>query len=86
VTLVLKNGDELAGIVKSEDANGLVLNVAEDGSTQKIAKDQIAKRQRGSSAMPDGLAAMLSKQDLRDLVEFLAGLKEEKAKPKARGI
>jgi cytochrome c553 len=57
------------------------LNVTEDGTTQKIPKDQIAKRQRGLSAMPEGLANMLSKQDLRDLIEFLAGLKE--GKPKA---
>ena len=28
--------------------------------------------------MPEGLIKTLSKQDLRDLVEFLASLKEEK--------
>ena len=76
VTLVLKNGNELAGMVKSETAKELVLNLAEDGSTQKIPKEQIAKRQRGLSAMPEGLAQMLSKQDLRDLIEFLASLKQ----------
>jgi quinoprotein glucose dehydrogenase len=76
VTLVLKNGDTLAGTVKSENERELVLNVAEDGSIQKIAKDQIEKRERGLSAMPEGLAKLLSKQDLRDLVEFLASLKQ----------
>ena len=76
VMLVLKNGDELAGAVKGETAKELVLNLAEDGSTQKISKEQIAKRQRGLSAMPEGLAQMLSKQDLRDLIEFLASLKQ----------
>jgi quinoprotein glucose dehydrogenase len=74
VTLVLKNGDELAGTVKSENADELILNSAEDGTTQKISKNQIAKRQRGLSAMPEGLVNMLSKPDLRDLIEFLASL------------
>ena len=75
VTLEMKNGDTLAGTVKSEDAEELVLNLAEDGSIQRVFKNQIEKRQRGLSAMPEGLANMLSKEDLRDVIEFLAELK-----------
>lgn len=75
VTLVMKNGSTRAGMVKSENARELTLSSAEDGTVEKISKDQIQTRQRGLSAMPEGLAQMISKQDLRDVVEFLAGLK-----------
>jgi quinoprotein glucose dehydrogenase len=75
VTLVMKDGSTRAGMVKSENARELTLSSAEDGTFGKISKEQIQTRQRGLSAMPEGLAQMMSKQDLRDMVEFLAGLK-----------
>jgi quinoprotein glucose dehydrogenase len=70
----IKEGTAYAGIVKSEDNKNLVLNSPEDGIVT-IAKDKIEKRDRGISAMPEGIAAVLSKQDLRDLVEYLSSLK-----------
>ena len=39
----------------------------------KVEKANVKKRQGGLSAMPDDISKTLSKQDLRDLVEFLAG-------------
>ena len=41
-------------------------------------KNQIDERQAGKSAMPEDVIKHLSKSELRDLVEFLAGLKEMK--------
>ena len=73
VTIVTKDGATVAGTVKSENENEVVLNSPEDGVV-KIAKEQIKLRQRGLSAMPEGLAKMLSKEDLRNLIEYLAGL------------
>jgi quinoprotein glucose dehydrogenase len=74
VVATLKNGTAYAGIVKSENDTELVLNSPEDGLLTLKKKD-IQSRERGLSAMPDGLQNALSKKDLQDLVEFLANLK-----------
>jgi quinoprotein glucose dehydrogenase len=74
IVVTLKDGNVAAGLVKSEDANELILNSPEDGIV-KIPKEQIAKRERGLSSMPEGLGKMLTKFELRDLVEYLATLK-----------
>ncbi|MGI8965365.1 MAG: c-type cytochrome, partial [Limisphaerales bacterium] len=74
VLVVLKDGTSYAGTLKSETDNELVLNSPEDGIV-KVVKKEICKREKGLSGMPPELAQVLSKRDLRDLVEFLAGLK-----------
>lgn len=40
-----------------------------------VAKEEIDERQSGKSPMPEDVMKALSKRELRDLVEFLAGLK-----------
>jgi quinoprotein glucose dehydrogenase len=74
VLIRLKNGDVKAGILKSETADELTINSSEEGvfSLEKVKKNDIASRQRGLSAMPEGFDKTLSKKDIRDLVEFLA--------------
>ena len=72
--VTLKNGMAYAGVVKSEDDKELVLNSPEDGLV-KLKKSDIQSREKGLSAMPEGMGSLLSKQDLRNLVEFLASLK-----------
>jgi quinoprotein glucose dehydrogenase len=74
VLVTLKNGQVYAGILKSEDANELVINSPEDGIL-KVKKVEIESRQKGLSPMPEGIGTILSKQDIRNLVEFLATLK-----------
>jgi quinoprotein glucose dehydrogenase len=74
VLVTLKNGMAYAGVLKSENDNELVLNSPEDGLL-KLKKADIASRVRGLSAMPEGLNNILTKRDLRDLVEFLVNLK-----------
>jgi quinoprotein glucose dehydrogenase len=74
VVLTLVNGKSVTGIVKAEDDKELRLMTAE-GQVVTVAKGQIDERQAGKSAMPEDLVQKLSKRDLRDLVEFLAGLK-----------
>lgn len=73
VIIRLKNGISYAGTLKSETDSELVLNSPEDGVV-KIQKSKIETRARGGSGMPGGLPQLLSKRDLRDLVEFLATL------------
>jgi quinoprotein glucose dehydrogenase len=69
-----RDGTSFAGIVKSENDSELVLNSPEDGIVT-IKKTEITARERGISSMPEGMAALLSRRDLRDLVEYLANRK-----------
>jgi quinoprotein glucose dehydrogenase len=69
------------GIVAKEDDKEIVLRNPESGELTTVAKDDIAKRERGPSVMPEGLHRALSKRELRDLVEWLASLKTEAKGP-----
>jgi quinoprotein glucose dehydrogenase len=70
----LKNGTAYAGIVKSQTDTELVLISPEDGEV-KLKKSDIASRDTGLSGMPEGFGQMLSRQELRDVIEFLGTLK-----------
>ncbi|MBL8795458.1 MAG: HEAT repeat domain-containing protein, partial [Planctomycetia bacterium] len=72
--LGLKNGQIVTGIVKTETGQEIQLMTAE-GKLVQVAKDQIDERQTGKSPMPEDILKSLTKRELRDLVEFLAGLK-----------
>jgi putative membrane-bound dehydrogenase-like protein len=68
---VLKNGEELYGLIASETAPSIVLKSA-DGSRHTILRQDIASlRSTNLSVMPDGLENGLSKQDMADLISFL---------------
>jgi quinoprotein glucose dehydrogenase len=71
VLLTLSNGETRAGIVKKEDARQLTIWAGEDGLVS-VQKSTIQSRQVGLSPMPEDLTGILSKRDIRDLVEFLA--------------
>jgi quinoprotein glucose dehydrogenase len=73
IILLLKNGTGCAGLLKRESETELVVLTAED-SLMTIQKSDIQIRQRGMSPMPEGLGQLLSRQELGDLVEFMAGL------------
>jgi quinoprotein glucose dehydrogenase len=72
--VTLKNGVSYAGVIKSDTADTLELNSPEDGLLQ-LKKSEIQAREKGLSGMPEGLVDQLSRQDLRNLIEFLASLK-----------
>ena len=72
--VVLKDGRSFAGVTKPGGPDELVINSPEDG-VLKFKKADVAKTQKGLSAMPDTMVQVLSKRDLRDLVEFLGSLK-----------
>ena len=71
---MLKGGASHSGLVKAESATELVLDSPEDGKLT-LKKADIEKRIRGLSAMPEGMDKLMTRRELRDLVEFLAGLK-----------
>lgn len=74
VLITLRDGRDLSGIVRAEDANRLFLAGTEEGEI-RIEKSTILRRARGLSAMPEGLGNLLSRRELRDIVEFLASLR-----------
>jgi hypothetical protein len=53
-----------------------VLITPEDGPVT-VAKTDIVRRYIGVSPMPEGIWQSLSKQELRDVIEFVASLKEK---------
>jgi quinoprotein glucose dehydrogenase len=75
VELVLTTGQVRSGILKSEDDRQVRLMTAE-GTLITVAKSRIDQRRSGKSAMPEDLTKHLTRKEMRDLVEFLAGLKE----------
>jgi quinoprotein glucose dehydrogenase len=80
VVVALKNETAYAGQLKSETPQVLEINSPEDGLIQ-IKKADIKARERGLSSMPEELRQVLTKQDLRNLVEFLAQLKDKQESP-----
>jgi quinoprotein glucose dehydrogenase len=60
-----------AGILKSETDEEITIFIETEGLVT-IKKDDVLSRRRDVSAMPEDLANGLSKQEMRDLIEFLA--------------
>jgi quinoprotein glucose dehydrogenase len=75
VILVLTDERTVSGIIKSEDKKEIRL-VTPENKEVVIAADDVASRRKGLSAMPADLHTKLSRRELRDVVEFLANLKE----------
>ncbi len=74
LVLTLTDGKSVTGVLKSEDAREVRLMTAE-GQLLVVAKNKIDERATGKSAMPEDLTKQLTRREIRDLVEFLAGLK-----------
>ncbi len=76
VSLDLKNGKKINGILQQEKPNGLLLKIGDKPDTL-INKVQIVKRTNSPSSMPP-MRYLLTKKEIRDLVSFLSTLKEDK--------
>jgi quinoprotein glucose dehydrogenase len=74
VLVALKDGTTYAGLLKSESDSELTINSPEDGLIT-VRKADVQARDRGLSSMPEELGTILSKRDVRNLVEFLSTLK-----------
>ena len=76
ILVTLKNGDVQAGIVKAETADEITLLMPmPDAQPVKVKKADIKSRENAPSGMPPGFDQLLSKSDLRDLVEYVASLR-----------
>jgi putative heme-binding domain-containing protein len=72
VTLTFDDGSRVTGTLMEEDDQFVVVKSGESEPV-KMAKADIAERQNAPSSMPS-MGAILDKRELRDIVEFLAGL------------
>ncbi len=71
VVVELKDGSVWSGLLKSESESTLVISSLEDGDVE-IPLADVATRRVGLSAMPEETVTLMSKPELRDLIEFLA--------------
>ncbi|MEO5889388.1 MAG: HEAT repeat domain-containing protein [Ferruginibacter sp.] len=76
VTLELKNGKTVSGILEEENNTSLSIKSGNEPKAV-IPKDQVAKRTNAASSMPE-MKNILSKKEIRDVVSFLATLKDDK--------
>lgn len=72
--ITLKDGTTRIGTVRGETDSELTIESLDDGTT-RVMKADILKRERGLSAMPEGLEALLSRREFRDLLEYLSALR-----------
>ncbi len=77
VIIQKSDGTTVTGIVRKEDGKELTL-INADGKIFSVKKEEIEDRKPSKTAMPEDIVTKMSKSDLRDLVEFLSSLKEEK--------
>jgi quinoprotein glucose dehydrogenase len=74
VSLELKNGKKISGILQGEKDQELTIKVGDKPDTL-IRKDQVVKRTNAMSSMPP-MPYLLTKKEIRDVVSFLATLKD----------
>jgi putative heme-binding domain-containing protein len=73
VAITLKDGQVVRGVLEEESGEEIIVRTS-DAEPMEIPVSRIGKRQNMPSAMPP-MGEVLSKRELRDLVEFLANLK-----------
>jgi quinoprotein glucose dehydrogenase len=74
VTLKLKEGQEVTGILVKETEEALTLKTS-DAEPLVVPISRISKRENMTSSMTP-YAGVLSKREVRDIVEYLSGLKK----------
>jgi len=75
LSVTTKDGRELTGYKEREQAGVLYLRDTASGVTHPIPAGQIAERRNIGTLMPAGLTASLKRDELRDLIAYLATLK-----------
>lgn len=75
IVLSLKNGGVAAGVVASETNETISLRNM-DNKLIDVKKSDIAKRESAPSGMPEIYGSILTRTQLRDLMEYLVSLKE----------
>lgn len=68
----LKSGEELGGVVTWEGREEITLTSLADGKKRNLKTAEIQERIPAASPMPPAFGVVLSKRNIRDLIEFLA--------------
>lgn len=74
VTLQLKSGKTISGVLQSDTKDSLVLKSGDRQNTG-VLKSEVEKRTNTASSMPE-MRYILTKKEIRDVVSFLATQKE----------
>jgi putative heme-binding domain-containing protein len=72
VQLTLRSGQKLFGTLREETDSHVVVDVSP--APRRIPKSDISQRTNGPSSMPS-MAGLISRRELRDVVEYLAALR-----------
>jgi quinoprotein glucose dehydrogenase len=76
VICTMTSGDIKAGLLKGETADSVILQLPVAGAEpETLKKAEIKSRDVGPSGMPPGLGELLSKRELRDIMEYISTLK-----------
>lgn len=70
--LKLKNGEEISGVITFETMDDLTITSVADGKQRKLKTADVEERTPLPSPMPPHFGAVLTKREIRDLIEFLA--------------
>jgi putative heme-binding domain-containing protein len=76
ISLTLENGQSIAGLFKSEMKGVIEIKDAE-GVITKVASENVKERTPVISTMPP-MGAILTKREIRDIIEYLSTLKSKK--------
>ncbi|MFO0893304.1 MAG: c-type cytochrome, partial [Isosphaeraceae bacterium] len=77
VQLALRDGRVVAGVLKGE-ANGEITVETPAGLVTTVRADEVEERSPPRSAMPK-MGEVLTRRELRDVVEYLSGLRQPQA-------
>jgi quinoprotein glucose dehydrogenase len=83
--LALDDGTIVAGVVKAEDDATITLATPE-ATLVTVEKSRIEEQRGGDSAMPADLVTKMTLRELRDLIEYLATVREGRDAPTAEGF
>ncbi|MEY5010657.1 MAG: hypothetical protein RLZZ253_1796, partial [Verrucomicrobiota bacterium] len=79
VLLTLNNGEMVAGLLKKESPSELVIQAPVPGApATPVRRADVKSIDNAPSGMPPNFADLLSTSELRDILEYLAGLREKK--------
>jgi len=73
VTALVLEDELVVGRIVEENAEEVIV-LDSDGNRIAVGQDEIQSRRKDLSAMPDGIGALLSPREMRDLIEYLASL------------
>ncbi|UBM59925.1 c-type cytochrome [Marinilongibacter aquaticus] len=74
VTVTLKDGQEVTGVLEKENEEELIVRTS-DAEPMEIAVSRISKRENYPSGMPP-MGSIMNRHEMRDVIEFLSNLKK----------